>query len=355
MTDQQIQEGQAGRFKVDMFAPRDAVEVAALFRSVYGEGYPVKLVYNPEQLTRAFNNRDNIPLVVRTAEGDIIGYEAFYRSSPNPKLYELGQGLISPEYRNLGIINHVNRYACDVVAPSLNMDAIFGEAVCNHIYMQRSWMAFKTVVTALEVDLMPAEAYAKEGSASGRVATLTGFRTYRSEPHAVHIPRCYEGAVRQIYARWDDERTVIAAPGSERPEGVSTEIKTQIFDFAHVARLAVHEGGKDFPAVFNEQEKVLLDQGIIVIQVWLKLSWPWIGAIVEHLRKKGYFLGGVLPRWFGVDGLLMQKIAGTPNWDGIKLYEDSSKELMEIVKADWESQSYQTSGYDATSSITPDI
>ncbi len=34
----------------------------------------------------------------------------------------------------------------------------------------------------------------------------------------------------------------------------------------------------------------------MVIQVWLKLSWPWIGAIVAMLKEKGYLFGGILPQ-----------------------------------------------------------
>jgi hypothetical protein len=46
----------------------------------------------------------------------------------------------------------------------------------------------------------------------------------------------------------------------------------------------------------------------MVIQVWLKFSSPWNGKVVDILRRKGYFLGGSLPRWFDEDGLLMQKV-----------------------------------------------
>jgi hypothetical protein len=79
-----------------------------------------------------------------------------------------------------------------------------------------------------------------------------------------------------------------------------------------------------------------LEKGVVVLQVWLKLSWPWIGHAVNILRKRGFFLGGILPRWFDVDGMLMQKIIGQPNWEGIQLHSDRAKKILEIVKADWQ-------------------
>jgi len=79
------------------------------------------------------------------------------------------------------------------------------------------------------------------------------------------------------------------------PSSIKTEIKAQVFDFASVARLTVQEAGADFISVFDEQEKTICEKGIIVIQVWLKLSWPWINRVVDLLRGRGYFLGGISP------------------------------------------------------------
>ncbi|MCX5805618.1 MAG: hypothetical protein NT010_06050 [Proteobacteria bacterium] len=324
-------------FMIDAFRPEDAPGVARLFRAVYGEGYPVKLVYNPDLLINAFNTLENIPVVARTSKGDLVAYEAIYRSCPNPLVYEAGQGLVLPAYRQHNIINKINQYVCEVMAPGMDIDAVFGEAVCNNIYMQKSWQVFANITTALEVDLMPAETYVKEHSASGRVACLLMFRNYRSRPQTVYVPTVYKDALEYIYTQIDDKRTLMTAP--EKPGGgLSTEIKKQVFDSAKVVRLTVHEAGEDFPEAFDKELIDITDQGIVVVQVWLKLSWPWVGGIVEHLRTRGYFLGGVLPGWFGTDGLLMQKIMGKPNWEGIQLYSEHAKEIMRIVKDDWSSQ-----------------
>ena len=94
--------------------------------------------------------------------------------------------------------------------------------------------------------------------------------------------------------------------------------------------------GADFQDFFDDLESGLLAKGVQVLQVWLKLTCPWVDEAVEILRFKGYFIGGLLPRWFDRDGLLMQKIIGQPNWDGINIYSDWAKKILELVKADWE-------------------
>jgi hypothetical protein len=58
-------ESQGTEFNPDIFHPDDAEGVAALFRSVYGEGYPVKVVYDPAALVAAFEKRENTPVVAR--------------------------------------------------------------------------------------------------------------------------------------------------------------------------------------------------------------------------------------------------------------------------------------------------
>ena len=51
---------------------------------------------------------------------------------------------------------------------------------------------------------------------------------------------------------------------------------------------------------------------------------------------------GSFPLWFGTDGLLMQKVAGRPNWEGINLYSDRAREILGIVRKDWEEASPST-------------
>jgi hypothetical protein len=70
--------------------------------------------------------------------------------------------------------------------------------------------------------------------------------------------------------------------------------------------------------------------------VWLKLTSPWVGEAVKILRAKGYFLGGALPQWFEDDGLLMQKVLFTPDFESIQLYTDRAKRIRDLIKSDWQ-------------------
>jgi N-acetylglutamate synthase-like GNAT family acetyltransferase len=321
-------------YKINILHPSDAVGVAELFRAVYGDGYPVKLVYNPAELIAAFNAKENIPVVARTNEGKIIGYCGVYRSAPNPDIYEAGQGLVNPEFRGSGVNTEILVYIIEKLAVELGIDALFGEAVCNHVYMQKTCCNVGYIETGIEVDLMPAEAYAKEKSASGRVAAMPVFRIYKPEKQTVYLPDSYKDYLHYLYGGFDIPRVFAASGENRTPEGKTAQ-NTQIFDFAQVARIAFSHIGVDFESVLDDLEKDLLGRSIAVIQLWLKLDEPWISNIVEFLQKSGYFFGGLLPGWFGTDAILMQKIFGKPNWEGITLYTDRAKKILEMVHEDW--------------------
>ncbi len=321
--------------ETDGFRPGDASGITALFREVYGEGYPIKLFYDPIALTEANDRGDYLSFVARTASGQVAAVEHLFRSAPHKALYEMGAGLVLKDFRRLGLTTRLLAYMVEQWAPAReDVEETFGEAVCNHPHMQRVVEKTAHVETALEVALMPAAAYDKEQSAAGRVAALLAFRCYRPKPHQIFLPPAYEDELRWLYAALDDARELIQ--GREPlPTQTSTRAEVAVFDFAQVARIAVHDTGADLPLRIKEIEEQVPARKAVVLQVWLRLTEPWIGNAVDVLRSEGYFFGGPLPRWFDDDGLLMQKLLVPPDFEGIQLYSDRAKEILKIVMRDW--------------------
>ena len=322
-------------FQVDFLRPEDAEGIARLFRAVYGEDYPIKIFYDPKALTQANVSGDYYSIVARTPAGEVIGVHHLFRSAPCKSLYEVGSGMVLKEYRQFGINKAMLTFLYEDWVPTKdNIEEVFGEAVCNHPYMQKAVLDAHHVETALEIALMPAEAYDKEKSSSGRVAALLIFRRYASKPHKVYIPAVYERELRFIYEGLDDVREVSLA-AETIPEHQASHAEMKVFDFAQVARIAMDSIGNDFEQYVYDLESYALDQNSVVIQLWLDLSVPWVGHAVDILRKKGFFLGGVLPRWFDHDGILMQKLFCSPDFDGIRLHSERSHKILEMVKQDW--------------------
>jgi hypothetical protein len=321
--------------EVGSFRPEDAEGITALFRSVYGEGYPVRVFYDPHALTEANETGTYYSIVARNASGKVMGVQHLFRSAPYEALYELGAGLVMKEYRKLGLNKRLLDFVFDQwVSSQAGIEEIWGEPVCNHLIMQKAVVEYRHIETALEVALMPAEAYDKEKSAAGRVAALSAFRCYKSKPHTVYLPPAYERELTFLYSALDDKRDILVSDQS-LPDSARSQGEMTVFDFARVCRIAMPSVGSDFGTYIREHETKALEQKVVVIQVWLSLGSPWVGAAVNVLRDSGYFLGGLLPRWFDEDGILMQKLMIDPDFESIQLYSDRSKQLSAMVQADW--------------------
>lgn len=324
-----------GVFEVGHFRAEDAEGIVKLFLAVYGEHYPIRLFYDPQAIIRANEEGSYCSVVARSTAGEVIGVTHLYRTAPCPSLYETGVGLVLQEYRNLGVnVELLRRLYEDFVPEMEGVEEIFGEAVCNHPYMQRAIKPFRFVEMAIEVALMPADAYDKEKSAPGRVATLCAFRCYQPKPHRIFLPAAYERELGTIYSRLDDRRDIVLS-AAKTPGDIKSKAEMSVFDHAQVARISVSAAGADFADYVCALEKEALSRQAVVLQAWLDLTMPWVGEAVEVLRKAGYFLGGALPRWFDGDGILMQRLLCPPWFESIRLESDFSKELLEVIKKDW--------------------
>jgi GNAT superfamily N-acetyltransferase len=322
-------------FEVGFFRPEDAEGIAALFRAVYGEAYPVRIFYDPQSLREANSAGTYYSIVARDADGNVVGAVHLFRSAPYEGLYEVGSGLVLREYRKLGLSRRMFEFVFDQWLPQQQgIEEAWGEPVCNHVANQKAVVEFHYVETALEVALMPAEAYDREKSAASRVAALPSFRCYRPKPHTVYLPSVYEKELTFLYSALDDQRTILISDRS-LPHSIESHADLTVFDFAGVCRIAVRSMGSDLATYMGKLETTARDQKVVVLQVWLNLGSSWVGAAVNVLRDRGYFLGGLLPRWFGEDGLLMQKIMIDPDFESVQLFSDRAKQIFRMVHADW--------------------
>lgn len=327
-----IEPGQ--EIEIALMRPQDAPGVAALFSAVYGEDYPVKTYYQPEELCRANQEGSIISVVTRTPKDDIVGHNAMYRIAPCPKVYEGGAGLVLPAYRNTAqLFGRMVARGIEAV-PRFGGEGVYGEFVCNHIFTQKLADRLGNTPMGLEVDLMPAEAYEQEKSAQGRVSSLFGLISLKPYSHTVYAPPVYEEALGFIYGGFIEERRLEIAD-QEPPQGSLSRLSAEIYDQAQVTRITVWEMGGDLLEALAAREAEAAARSVGVYQVWLPLAKPWVGWAVDRLRSQGYFLGGVLPRWFDEDGLLMQRLTHTPDWDAMQLYLERSQIITGFVKDDW--------------------
>jgi hypothetical protein len=328
----QVEAGQD--FTVGRFRLEDAAGTAGLFLSVYGEAYPQRQYYDPEWLIAANASNEVVSVVARTGKGGIVSHMAVYRgAAPNPRLYELGIGLTLPQYRGRQAAGEIARHLVKLL-PSLGLDGVFGEAVCNHTITQKLSYAAGFTDTAVEMDLMPEEIYGAKRSAAGRVSCLLSYLPVNDPPQTLYVPEPYKEPIRFILQTLPPGRTVeTAAPASQAAQSSS---ETKIYESASVSRCQVTACGEDIAAVLDRVEEEAGAKSCATRQVFLPLADPGIGRAAALLRNNGYSLAGLVPRWFANgDGLLLQRLLHPPGFSQVKLCGDRAQQLLALVEADW--------------------
>lgn len=317
--------------EVDSFKPTDVNGVVNLFRTSYGDSYPLKIFYDREGLIQATASGELYCVVGRTPKGHVVGLQSAYRSAPYDRLFEIGAGLVLREYRGAGLPDQMGRRLCDTVIPDSPVEELYGKSFCNRISTQETARDLGFTETAIELALMPGLSEAEE---SMRIAALLMFRSYAAPNETIFVPEIYEEEFRFMYLGHTTGRTFAPAEKGY-PPGEASEIDLTVYEAAGVARITVDEVGGDFEQSLLERESEAKRDNPLVIQARLNLGSPWNAFAVERLRRNGYFLGGVLPRWFGGDGLLMQKVLCEPGFGGARLLTDRARRLLDYIEKDW--------------------
>jgi hypothetical protein len=312
-------------YEVGDFIPEDAKGVASLFYRVYGEAYPIDLYYIPDRIREACASGDLRPAVARLKSGDVVGFTALYRSSsPFPGLLEFGLGLVHPAYRGSFVLYHISTRIMDMLRDMPHVEAVFGEAVCDAVIMQHTISLFGFRETGIELGLMPAKAPGKD-----RTSCLVMFLNVRDRRRRLHHPVCLTEQIRWLVAGGGLDRELTAVADWSPTEGA--RLDARMFPSAGVMRANVPCLGRGWEAELLESENQAARAGCQVIQLFMNAGDPGAAGAVPALLRRGYVFGGLVPRWFDDDALLLQKLSFPIDAGGIALYSDEARRILSLA------------------------
>lgn len=327
------------KYVVDDFQPGDALGVALLYYAVYGETFPIDSVYDPEELVLLNAGRDLHQVVGRTENGDIIGLYAIFRNPPGRRIMEGGSWLVHPACRNKTLAMRMAERIHLAPPAYLDLDVMFGQSVTDHLMTQKMAEKFHSLSCAIEIEAMPPRPEHETGWSGGRISLLDGFMIYHDRPHDIFLPRQYADILRSIYDSRGLQRRFV---GDLSLDETTTKGTVQCLDSAGLVKITIDQLGRDFPEYLAHWEEEYPSRH--VFQIILPLWRPGCSLAVEAARTAGYFLGGLLPLWFDCDGLLLQKVAGEPEFSRIQLFTEEAKRLLSVIIADRQSLSCRTGG-----------
>ena len=315
---------------IEIFKPEDALGVSLAYYEIYGESFPVGHVYDPEEVVRRNATENQYTVVARTPKGEIVGLAGLFRHAPNKDVYEAGQLMVLKSYRSGEVAKKISSLLLDELPLQHNIGVIFAEAVCNHPVSQQLAYMKGLLPTGLALECMPADVYASEGNASRNVSLLLMFAVKNDVNHTVYLPEIYQRFIVDLYKTVGLQRTYAA--------GRNLTEKTKLNEFflpdAKLIRLTIEKAGIDFSSVIDGIENRVGQETLI--QTYLNLGDKAAPEAIKLLCKKGYIFGGLLPLWFGSDGIIMQKLIREPAWEKIRLRHKESKKMLNYLRNDYD-------------------
>jgi hypothetical protein len=191
---------------------------------------------------------------------------------------------------------------------------------------------------ALELDQLDGDSFKDEKSnkaGTARVSCALYFLEVTDLSDAEFVPIRYDEILRKIAGLL---RPRILFPSTDLlSTNEETVLEEKYYASARTWKVAIPVIGRDCPAVVEDILNKARQRQVISLQVALNMACPNIGSAVDILRGKGFFFGGMFPRWFGTDGLFMQKLfRSKTEYEKIKLYTPFSRELLAFIKSDYE-------------------
>ena len=309
----------------------DAELIVSLFRETYGDKYPHAEMYRPEVLQKRIDKKDVQALLASAPDGRPVGYFAREKTAPNPNLWEEKGLVVVPDYKQTSVgLELMNRMQ---EADFISGSGVFSFPVCYQYFSQLACVKHGRSDVALCLDLVEGSIFKERQAGQGRVACLLNFSEYTAPSEPMYLPDVYAEMLRELAAPLQ-KRVFKEAVGCLPAEG-KTVLEAPGLPEAGSWSVAVREVGADWPQCLQELVAQAQRQQVISLRFIINAHRAAAGAAVEELRQQGFFFGGLAPRWFGSDGIIVQKIFHKePDFAGIRLYSQQAKELCSFIRAD---------------------
>lgn len=317
----------------------NAHHVGTVFRSIYGDGFPVRDVYEPDVLVREIESARLLSGLALDETGTPAGYISMFKLAPNPRLWEAGNVVVVPAHGHTDVSSHLVRYCFDMITDRrIEADGIFSEAVCCHYFSQLHTSKLGMVDCGIELDQLDGASFkdAKSNKAqTDRVSCVVNFLEITEQPQPEYVPDLYDEMVRRLSAPLKPR--VFLQSTAKLPAQGETKRTEAYYTAARTWKVGISTLGADWADVMTDFLREAEKRKVVSLQITLNMACPEIAAAVTGLRENGFFFGGLIPRWFGTDGLLMQKLFGSrTNYDETKLYSTTAKQLLAFIRSDRE-------------------
>ncbi|MBX9767479.1 MAG: hypothetical protein K2X47_09435, partial [Bdellovibrionales bacterium] len=319
-------------------------ELTDLFYRVYGYQYINDDVYFPERLAKMIQEKDLESFVALDPDGTLVGHVGLLKKSSTPLVYEAAMGIVDPKCPVRGVFRDL---FAEVMKRSqeIPMHYCFFDFVTNHELSQRSVNKYGIVDLAILIGCQRKETQARlahlglgeDPEEMDRYSLLCGITPRVKNPFGtkVSVPvaggELLQSVLKPLGLEWTPRsRFDFLKPHGEFGFTLNEAQNAAYFDLIDPGQLAISE--------IIEEWKGLLKQGFLYSSVVTPLDFSGLGQVYDQLASAGFFLAGFLPYRFSDRLALVMQSAGPArvDWENIRVYSQGAKELLELVKQDYQ-------------------
>jgi serine/threonine-protein kinase RsbW len=324
------------RWTVRRIMPAEAPEVSKLVYRSYGYTYH-DYAYFPEKIV-ALNESQKIHSVVAIADGkEIAGHCVLQFHEDNPRIAEMAQAVVKPEYRSRGCLRAMTEYLVRL-AYEKGLHGLFTRSVTEHLFSQKTAHRFGFKDCALLLGIIPRGTQFKSlvHHLAQRGSLLVQFRSLLKAPHATcFAPSGHREMIAKLYVNLGIEAEIKEDFGSSTRVDRESALRVHASARMQFARIVIERSGTDIVNQVQTAMRALLIQRFEVIQLYLDLSDSSTARLTGALEDLGFFFAGILPEGFAHgDGLILQFLNNVPiDYDAIKVESKVARELLAYIRA----------------------
>lgn len=317
--------------------PSEAVEVSKCVYKAYGYSYGYEALYYPDQLVE-LNLSGRILSAVAVVNGEIAGHCGLMFWDDTGRIAEMGMGVVKPEFRSRGCFLKLTEYLMEQAAIR-GLEGVYGQAVTNHTYSQRTALGFGMQDCALKLGFIPrAVAFKRMPEQLNQRGSLVVHFKYLSPAAApeVYAPLHHRDMISRLYEELGASPTY-RVPSAQYPEpGDSAAIlKTTTISTLNASFIEVEQYGRGIVEELKAQVRALCLKRIDVIYLYLDLSDAATFHLTEEFERQGFFFSGILPAAAHTgDALILQYLNNVPiDYDQIRLVSETARELLAYIRS----------------------
>jgi hypothetical protein len=289
----------APTYLIRRLKPEDAAGVVELVQRIYGDSYRMvhPEIYEPEQIARLNETDELVSVVALDGTGKIVGHYALERPEPS-NIAEAGEAMVLPEHRHHQLMERM-RAQLEEEAHRLNLVGIFGQAVTNHLFTQKSQEHFDSHPCGVSLGVSPPSFHNMPEPLTQRMSDVLYFKYLRRPAQVVlHVPAHHQEICTRIYGQFQ------VTPEFRKPAAAREPGKITLT--AHPERqrgtIRVRRVGVDLTAELRRLRRQLCENsGAEVVYLELPLAQAGTPDLCRAAEQDGFFFSGVGP-CFAPDG-----------------------------------------------------